>query len=202
MSRVTELAEAEAAAIEAEEAAEDEAETEPEPEPEPQPEPEPEPEPQAVSERQIKALGRVVDTYFSGLQRVIGQDFAVYNQCPTCAEHVPGFVPPGVAPDPLAEYEPDPLNMQCPDCKGHGMRRSGAVNANALIMCTGCSGAGYIQRPVQAPGAQWSQVPPNGAPTVPPGYLPPSSEAMPPRDGWGRPLGHPHFGMDPSSIGV
>lgn len=192
MSRVTELAEAEAAAVEAE------GEPEPAPEPEPEPTPEPEPQPQAVGEKELKALGREIEKYQAGLKRVMGDDFEGLHECPTCSEQVPGFV--FEEPSALDAFEEDPEKMACPQCNGMGQLRSGAKTANALVMCMRCTGNGYVNK--MQPGPQFSQ--PNGQPLheIPPGYLAPTSDTMPTIDQWQRPLGHPHFGVPPSTIGA
>jgi hypothetical protein len=179
-------------------AQENEPDPEPDPEPEPEPEPEPTPEPQSVSERDLKALGKVTETYTNGLKRVMGADFEALHECPTCTEQILGYV--FAAPEPLDMFEVDPDKRECPTCKGYGQLRSGSKTDNALTMCMTCTGNGYVtyqqQQPAYTP-------PPGTAPgTVPTGYLPASSDQMPTRDQWGRALGHPHFGMDPSSIGV
>ena len=165
---------------------------------EPEPDPEPDPQAQGPGEKELKALGRVVDTYFKGLERVMGDDFKVYAQCATCAEHIPGFVPPEL--DPFADFEADPNTKTCPACHGKTRRKSGATFGDAvLISCSECAGSGYVAN--IAPAASTNVYQP-GQTQVPTGYLPPSGEAMPPRDMWGRQLGHPHFGIDPASIGV
>ena len=191
MSRVTELAEREAALAEAEN-------PEPEPEPTPEPEPEPEPEPQSADPQVNKKIERVITNYYAGLKREVGDALEEMQQCPTCADTLPGFVLS--IPEPIEMFEVDPDKRECPQCKGYGQLRSGSKTENALVMCMTCTGNGYVtyqQTPVGY------QPPPGTAPgTVPAGYLPATNDQMPTRDQWGRTLGHPHFGMDPSSIGV
>jgi len=186
------MVEAEAESTEAEEA--EEAESEPVAEPEHEPTPEPPP----VEEKALKALGKVVETYANGLRRVMGDDFDALHECPTCVAIVPGFVLE--LPSPLDDFKPATDKTMCVSCNGHGQVISGAKNANALVMCMDCTGNGYVSITPPQSVQQWQ--PPNGAGQVPVGYLPSSADQMPTRDQWGRPLGHPQFGMDPASVGL
>jgi hypothetical protein len=128
----------------------------------------------------------------------MGADFDGLHECATCSGQIPGFTFEEVSP--LDQFEVDPTKDTCPMCKGYGSLRSGSKTDNALVMCMRCTGNGYVNKEVPQP-PQWN--PGSSSNTyVPEGYLPASSDQMPTRDLWGRQLGHPHFGMDPSSIGV
>jgi hypothetical protein len=182
------------------ETVEDEDETEdpaPDEEPGPDPVPEPEPEQPAVTEKDLKALERVRNTYTAGLQRVMGDDFLGLHVCPRCSDGVPGFL--FQEPNPGDVYETDNEKERCRKCDGYGQLYSGSRTDNALVMCMACTGNGYVNKTLPPPPVQdWSQ---GGTPQVPPGYLPPSSSQMPTRDQWGRDLGHPQFGQNPNDIG-
>ena len=85
---------------------------------------------------------------------------------------------------------------QCPDCEGWGDVLTGAkVERGKTIPCIKCGGKGYIAKTylvaapapptVPYPGAEHEVV------NAPPGGNP---------DGWGRPAGHRHWGIDPAIL--
>lgn len=192
MSKLSELVEREAAAAEAE-AEQEQQESDPQTAVEPDAA-----QPAAPSEKDLKALEREFERHEAALKRIMGADYERLSECPVCAGQIPGYV--WEPPDQLAIYRADPNKTTCPACDGYGQLRSGSRTAAALVMCMTCAGNGYVER-VQAATAFAQQVAGGGG-SVPPGYLPPSSEATPPLDSWGRTLGHPHFGIDPAQIGV
>jgi len=192
VSKVTELARAEADETEA---AEEEETPTPEPTPEPEPEPEPTPEPAAVAAPvDEKKLERAVTTYFTAISKVLGEDMGGLTNCPHCAEYVPGFMPE----DPPLELRQAPDKEACPLCEGLGMFLSGAKRGEFVnVSCTRCNGRGYIDKAMADTHnyATVSYMPPQ--PVDPyPGYgiaFVPVVGGSP--DSEHRPAGHPHWGM-------
>ena len=190
MSRVTDLARAEADAIEAVE--EEENPTEPEPEPEPEPTPEPEPEPPPDVGKMQKAIERVHGNYEAALKKVPGLMFDAYQPCENCGSM--GYVLPSDQPE--FEYQRAPDKDTCPECAGAGLVISGARNENhALEQCSKCNGNGWvtIARPEPVRYAETTGVP---APTM----LDQNGGPQPVNDAWDRPWGHPHYGVPPAMV--
>lgn len=191
MSTAAQLAREEADAVEAEEAEEAETETETETETAPPPPPDPPPPPTD------KAIEKVLTTYYNGVKRVLGEAADALIECPTCVDHLPGFVLE--LPTPVDELNEDPETKTCPQCGGKGSLKTGAAFGyveTAARMCGMCAGQGFVPK-YQTPQAQ--QTVENGG--VPPGYMVADRDQMPTLDSWQRPIGHPHFGIPPSSIG-
>ena len=191
MSTAAQLAREEADAVEAEEAEEAETETEPEPEPAPEPEPEP-PAPPTD-----KAIERVLTTYYNGIKRVLGPAAEEMHPCPSCADQLPGFVLS--LPTPVDELNEDPETKTCPQCAGKGSLKTGAAFGyveTAARMCGMCAGQGFVPK---FTNTEIQRTMDNGG--IPPGYMVADREMMPTLDSWQRPMGHPHFGIPPSSIG-
>jgi hypothetical protein len=218
---IRELADAEAARAEAEdtddddEAAADEESkppTEPEPEPEQPGEPAPEPPTQAQLEKMMDKLSKEDERHAKRYAEVLGDQFAMMMPCPRCLES--GHIyPPEVAPvdpDQLAAVDaslgrdvmPELLQAKdaerCQDCDGRGMVKTGAQNeTGAAKVCTPCGGQGWVTPSGNAP---------SGTATVTLHPLengnPDDADATPMPDRWGRPIGHPHWGQDPATIGV
>lgn len=168
MSKITEMAEREAAA----------AESEPEPtepsepsEPEPS-EPEPEPAPnaadlQAAEDAQVKALRRHMEQHGRKLRSILGDVFDAFEPCTYCE---------GIGYREQGAPVHHPLAEQCPDCGGHGFRFTGAVNPSyATLACESCQGQGYRLKP--PPMSQ----PPVASPTLV--YIDPSTGLQVPAPG-------------------
>ncbi len=210
MSRVTELAEAEAEQVEAENPDDPEPE---ETEPEQPAEPEPEGEP-TVGEAEMKKANRAIEDQRVRLAKIVGQE-NVAHECLLCGGA--GFVPelpplgatlevvegdegvtlsilsPGVPPD--LNQAPD--KARCPECSGRGMTATDSlVPAHIAEQCAKCNGNGWITIARDAP--QMNYPPPSTATTV----APPNGQPMDiPADAWDRPYGHAHYGIPPSMVG-
>ena len=203
MRRATELARAEADAVERDEAAavpggpnDDEHEPQPEPQPEPpaepepepdtepaEPEPEPEPEPQPApaaadsgpSPHQLAAFDRANAKHARELRKVMGEDFDAFVQCASCAGV--GYTPAGLEPPP--EVLHDEMTEPCPKCNGYSIVLTGAREPGMVThQCSHCAGAGYTTRTVEVPQQQAATVHELPSATSPP-YQPPAP-AVPP----------------------
>jgi hypothetical protein len=185
-------------------------ETEPPPEPEPAGDPLPN-----IGPDELRRAELAITAQRKKLAGILGDDY-VQHDCPLCAAL--GFLPE--LPDAgtrleffegenglelaLAEAPVDPAFVQAKDkapcdwCDALGFVLSGSQNPNARVVpCSKCSGNGWVTVAADAsPGlvpASSQNVPPAAAPGPPAGIGP---------DAWGRPEGHVHWGVPPSSIGV
>jgi len=214
LSSIVERANAEADAAEAENP---DAEPEPEVEPiegEPTPEPEPEPSAEFNFNEQTKKLAASEKAHRTRVATIMGEDLNEVELCPLCATFTAGFVLPYAAlsaelslkdavrrlngDSPQAELQPAKNAEQCPDCEGWGDVLTGAkVERGKVIPCLKCNGKGHVSKTylVEVPAVAAPPYPGADAVIVgaPPGGV---------SDGYGRPAGHPHWGVDPATIGV
>jgi hypothetical protein len=217
MSAATEAAKRDEAAAESEPEPELEPELEPEPDEDPDElEPEPEPEPEPVTEARIREIQRKTNAederHEKRLREIMGDLFEGYEPCPLCLSS--GFLmpfPPG-AFDPeqaravelamgAGESVPrkkHPTKVRCEACDGWGELDTDSRRPEyARDACLVCNGFGTVDSALQSSEgqlvtpAQWTP-PPAYEPTPPP----------PNADGWGRPMGHPHWGVPPSQVGA
>ncbi len=189
MSRVTELAEAEAARVEAELEDETSAPDEPAPDVAPTGDPGPdspdadepapaEPVPEEEAEEaesesptpeQLAHFERQVAKHEAALKRIMGDDFKWFVPCFQCegVGHVPATPPAAV------HLEHDPATEPCPVCKGYGELVTGSLKEQyAARLCGNCGGGGFItvSAPAPAPVAQ-AAFTANGPPSPGPGWI-------------------------------
>lgn len=215
MSTIAQRAREEADRVEAEEAEAAEAEETPAVEPEP----EPQMEPPADMAKVMQKLDRENDRHAREVEKIMAGDFAIVAECPLCIQGPRGFVFPLPTLPPEAQDAiragvnmyvgspiPEPESLKeagdmhaCNGCDGWGVVRSGSKNPNHVIeQCNVCRGNGWKLK---------EYTPPPLAPVAPlPSY--PGADAafiaipQGQADGYGRPAGHPHWGLDPASVGV
>lgn len=190
---------------------EPEGDTSPEPEPEPETAPAP-----VVTEKQVEKafaqLDKAAGSYMGKAVSLIEDLDTGLDKCPCC--QYPGLVFPyqgdasedvirrqlteayfGVVAD---EYEADPGYVICDACKGQGWRVTPSrVPNNRKIMCTVCNGQGHREVAQLQAQAAVSNVTPI-SPTGQPGQW----QEIPTPDSWGRPPGHPHYGIAPAAVGL
>lgn len=178
MSRVTELAAAEAAAAEAQSPDEEEEEQAGEEEQPAEPgEPEQPAEPEQDSQAIAKQLDREATRHERAVAKIVGAELPL-EPCPMCESL--GYMPPGSEVPPAADW-----TRTCPACAGHGVRLTGSRVPSALtVECRACGGRGFQERteppqPVAAPAPAEPAQQGNGA------------------ESWGRPtwLGDPNIGQ-------
>jgi hypothetical protein len=217
MSTATELAKAEADATEAERPDEDEPDAEPEPQPEPEPEPEqpPQSEPAAMTEQQAERefakLEKKAQTYLEGALTIARKLEMPVQPCPLCT--FPGLAIPRSANEVTSDVEAAVLALigkhaepqyvesdqyeRCAACDGWGDVLTGAQKpVSRAAQCNQCGGKGFkpvVQAYVAPPAPTQTAFPGAQLPYVP---LPAGSN-----DAWGRPAGHPHWGLDPAMVG-
>ena len=113
---------------------------------------------QADAEKLMKSLNRAAENYAKKIVDLLGGELEGWQQCPLCAEGLPGFrVPVMPAPEHLAQVkiaigeDPDPplvgdgYSRECDKCAGLGVTASGSkVAAHARLTCLGCGGKGWV----------------------------------------------------------
>jgi hypothetical protein len=160
-----------------------------------------------------KALDREAKLHEKRLSGIYGDEaFAHFTMCPLCEDgfltpRAPGQLPEEqlAAIDALAgkyappEYIEDADYEKCAHCAGHGHTLTGAVNPEHLTkLCDKCGGNGFVNKAApQGSGVvyQWP------APETPPAAPEPVNYGAPGTpDNWGRPPGHPHYGIEPQYV--
>lgn len=143
MSRVTDLARAEADAVEAEEM--DEAEEADALEGDD--ETEPEPSSNVSVERALKQLEAENERHAKRVAQIMGDDFELVHVCPGCVDFAAGFTltPPDEAPPLLYGDE----FQRCDKCNGYGSVLTHALTEHgSATTCRKCNGQGYIEVPL------------------------------------------------------
>jgi hypothetical protein len=217
MNKIAEVAKAEADEAERETPDEPEEEEAAEGEPEPAPEPAPEPEPQAAAmteqqaEREIAKLARLASTYLGKAYEIATKLGMPVEVCPLDA--YPGLAIPRHAHEVTSDVEARVLALigksvepewiesdqyeRCLACNGWGEVLTGAQKGiSRTAPCNVCGGKGFkpvVQAYVPTPPATPAPFPGAAVPFVP---LPTGTN-----DAWGRPAGHPHWGLDPAMVG-
>jgi hypothetical protein len=171
-------------------------------------EPDPEakaPEPPAMGEVDVERMGKQVErankTYRAALGKVEGLEFDAFAECEKC--NGMGFVPPDFVAPP--ELLPAPDKALCDGCNGWGVQTTPSLNEqHAVEQCIVCNGNGWRLQAIPEPAPAFSG---GNFPAINTAGYPGAGDAnglpMPaPTDAWQRPLGHPHFGVPPASLGV
>lgn len=217
MSTLTDKAKAEAEEVEANEPNEEEEEAEAGEQAQPGPELEPEPESKSAAmteqqaEREFAKLEKKAQTYLEGALAIASKLEIPVQPCPLCT--FPGLAIPRSANEVTSDVEGAVLALigkaveptykesqayaRCEACDGWGDVLTGArKDVSRTAMCVACGGKGFtnvvtpapaqnLPAPAAFPGAQLAYTPlPAGVP-----------------DAWGRPAGHPHWGLDPAMVG-
>jgi len=163
-------------------------------------------------ERGRKAIEKAGEAYATKLSNVMGEEANQLETCPRCAPlGFLGFYFPAapvsteqkdavlasVGEQPAIATKLANFARRCDDCDGNGVVLSGSRrNDNKTIRCVTCEGRGYIfvgERPSPVESytpAVPEPVPANGAPQDTPNV-----------DLWGRPAGHPDYGVHPMYVG-
>jgi hypothetical protein len=177
-----------------------------------------EPEPvQPPDEAQAAAIDKALtaeDTrHNKALGKIYGEQWPEHVRCALCDGI--GFLSPELAAgltnaqwEQLLETAVTLVSMplvadknyqRCEHCDGWGKTISGAQNADHYTkLCDVCSGNGFIQRtPSFTPPPVIPMPEVNGTPPAPviPNYGSPAVD-----DAWGRPGGHPHYGIPPAAV--
>lgn len=125
---------------------------------------------------------------------LFGEDAPRFEPCPTCMAS--GFALRDRDQPP--ELVSHPRTRKCEACAGRGQMKTGSLmEGQTQLACPICNGQGFTYPP-ELSGAPLGDQPALVA--VPPVGFVPAPDAI--RDAYGRPAGHPHFGMDPAKVGV
>ena len=217
MSTLTEKARAEADEAEAEnpDEGEEEAADAETPEPEPEPAPDPPAAPPAMTEQQAEReydkLVKLASTYLEKAQVIAAKLGIPVQPCPL--DTFPGMVIPRQAHEVTSDLEAAVLGLigrdpepefpeyagfkRCDICKGTGDVLTGAVierSRHTTCPNPNCGGKGYVSVPLETPIVPQQTTFPGATIQYTP--LPSGTN-----DGWGRPAGHPHWGLDPAMVG-
>jgi hypothetical protein len=176
------------------------------------------PEPQAIIDQKAadaldKALTAEDTRHQKALGKAFGEQWPEHVRCALCDGI--GFLSPELASgltnaqwEQLLETAVTLVSMpliqdtnyqRCEHCDGWGKTISGAQNADHYTkLCDVCSGNGFIQTtpkftPIAVPNLSGGSVLTSGP--VIPNYGSPASD-----DAWGRPGGHPHYGIPPAAV--
>lgn len=156
-------------------------------------------EPPSGHQVDVAKVEKELERHRRELGKLFGPIFAEMQPCTRCGDSLPGFEPPDAGPQLAASTTTEP----CPTCNGFGLVRSGSHNpAFELIDCTDCMGKGYRQVSVSVGGASILAQPGQNAGNAI--VLDPHAAGAPPLppDAWGRPSGHPHYGIPPANVGA
>jgi hypothetical protein len=218
VSTASELAKAEADAVEAESPDEDEEAAEAEGELEREPEPDPEAATAAPAmteqqaEREFAKLERKAQTYLEGALAIARKLEMPVQPCPLCT--FPGLAIPRQEHEVTSDVEgavlaligksPEPAFVEsdqyerCVACDGWGEVLTGAQKpVSRAAQCIQCGGKGF--KPVVQ---QYVAPTPAAPPAFPGAQLPYVPLPTGTNDAWGRPAGHPHWGIDPATVGT
>jgi hypothetical protein len=171
-----------------------------------------------VGEKELEKMFQKVEranvAYVKRIGESMGDEFGVLEQCPRCASPFLGFIfPPMMQPatdevkarvlesvgeQPAMATQKANFARRCEDCDGNGVVLSGSRrNDQKTIRCRACDGKGfvYVGEP-PPPVVGYTEVP------VPPAEVNGVKEDAPSVDLWGRPVGHPDYGMHPQYVGT
>jgi hypothetical protein len=178
----------------------------------PEPEPDPEPSAEFNFNEQTKKLAASEKSHRSRVANIMGEDLNEVEVCPLCIGFTAGFVLPYAALSadqgtkdavrrlngdaPQAELQAAKDSETCPDCDGWGDVLTGSkAERSRTGPCIKCGGKGYVAKTylvaAPAPAAQPYPGAEHEVVGAPPGGQP---------DGYGRPAGHRHWGIDPAVL--
>lgn len=163
-------------------------------------------------DKNMKRLEAEAQRHAKRVSEIMGDDALILQPCPRCWPVAPGFIMPGmpvedeqrrevklsIGEQPIPQYNEARDKRRCDDCDGWGRTLTGArETAQVDLPCSGCNGQGWkvnLGANAIAPGASANGPASSGIPGT-------TAHAGPP-DVWGRPSGHPHWGVAPATVGV
>lgn len=170
------------------------------------------PKSQADIEAVQQKLEREAERHAKRVAEIMGEDFALL--VPSPVDWTPGFIfnVEGMLPEPeqlaaldaimgrgsFETYSPAPDAEGCETCNALGEVLTGSKkDGQRTKPCSDCTGTGWRHK----------MLPPAAVQQLPNSTQQGFSIAAPPNtvqvaDQYGRPFGHPHYGMNPASIGA
>lgn len=167
---------------------------------------------QADIEKRMKSLDKEAERHTKAVARIMGDDFELL--APSPVDWTPGFIfnIPEMLPSPEAvdallallgrsdarDLKPAPDAEPCSTCNAWGIVLTGSkAPGQETKPCSDCTGNGWKTKVAPlAPVTTFDYA--TNAGTVP---LQPN-QPIQAADQWGRQAGHPHYGLNPASIGV
>lgn len=172
--------------------------------------PPPPPSSLTVTEERNKQMNAAAKTHETRLRTILGDDFAEYLPCPLCGgDAFMVATPPGVMPPEqweavqVASGQLKQANLKhaeyaemCDTCDGWGQVLTGSkAEGQVAVPCRTCEGKGWKAKLETAP-----PVPTFTFPVPPANPNPLGLNLNGQKDQWGRPAGHPHFGIEPALV--
>lgn len=175
---------------------------------------------QAKSDKDVdranRALEKEATAHANRISKIMGEDAQDLIPCELCWPLTPGFHWPveampldeaqkaailaaiGQGADAGPELQPASGVKTCPKCLGNGQLVFPTfVEHTRVQQCPACLGSGYVNEDQpQAQVYDFSQ----GQGGITAGDTPVSTYSLP--DQWGRPIGHPHYGIAPAQVGT
>ena len=171
--------------------------------------PQPPSTPEQAEARQA-SWDRERDRHMRELEKRDDYRYALSNVCPLCEGHGLLYEPQNAAEAAqmrgailaiVGETTPEELHAhpdyhRCETCDGYGKVYTGSrVGGQEALNCPSCNGMGHTGGRAAAPVAAL----PTPTPAAPAG-VPPEEQARIGNDAWGRPPGHPHYGLVPAQV--
>lgn len=171
--------------------------------------PQPPATPEQAEARQA-SWDRERDRHMRELEKRDDYRYSLSNVCPLCEGHgllyepqnaaeaaqMRGAILAIVGETTPEELHPHPDYHRCEVCEGYGKVYTGSrVGGQEALNCPACNGMGHTGGKAAAPLAA---LPMHTAAT--PTSPPPEEQARIGNDAWGRPPGHPHYGLLPAQV--
>jgi hypothetical protein len=175
-----------------------------------------EPAPASPTAKQLEAMGKAIDkastVHETALRRILGDQFEEWMPCPLC------MTDGHFAPIPREQRDPDQIAavhaalgedgyselsaatwlVKCETCNGKGQVRTPSDNPDhAVVNCRDCASRGYNEAPLPSVAAVPAWAPPPPPPSPVEWYPVPGGQP----DAWGKPAGHPQWGIDLNAVG-
>lgn len=168
------------------------------------------PQTEKEMEKRQKAWDAERDRHMEKAKAADDYRYAMSVICPFCEGHglmyepqtpeeqsqLRGFILQVAGEATPEELHDHPTYHRCETCEGFGKVRTGSrVAGQEALNCPDCNGQGHTggaRAPMPTPL-------PTAAAEPPPG-VPPEEQARIGNDAWGRPPGHPHYGLLPAQV--
>jgi hypothetical protein len=172
--------------------------------------PPPPPSSVTVLEKRDKLMNSAAKSHETRLHNILGDDFDAYMPCPLCLADAFLLPKPAGAMPPeqweavqaaagqlqVRQLKRADYTETCDTCDGEGKLDSGSHDPTFMeIPCRACEGKGWKMKLAEVPA-----VPAFTFPAAPAAPAPLNLDFTGPKDNWGRPAGHPHFGIEPALV--
>lgn len=157
-----------------------------------------------------RALEKEAERHDKRVREIMGDDYAML--VPSPVDWTPGYIfnVEGMQPDDdalamldailgrgaAADFAPAEDAQACDKCHALGKTLTGSrVPGQETKPCVSCGGSGWVAKMAEVAPLPYVVSGTNGqyGTTLPPNQVPVA-------DRWGRPAGHPHYGMEPANV--